>query len=265
MTATSAFDLEREADWEVAAVQAAAARYRAWLAHQDTVDHPGVQSVLSRVVQPYAAAIAASADAGLKGLTKRGGVGNKGSAIGTNLTLALLTPEVLAVTALAVAIRGATGAMDGSPGRDAPVLMVATGIAKAVHLQLEKARWDADTKSGVVSPDEALLKRFTTSNRNMRADAWRRWRARLGAIRSEKWTFQDEVALGATLVHLLVTAAPKTFRLHDTSSQGATTRRLGLTEGASSMIQDVTVRAEFGGGPRVPMLIPPIPWQLKET
>lgn len=242
------------------------------------------QALLRAIVPPLEAAItAAQAEA-------RQILAAPGRTPGWAWPIGLLSADKLAVITTTNALRAAMNSGRSKEGAETSGMTAAAeAVAQAVRDEIEFERWEAEQKerNKAVSAlkaktgqgDEAadatyqwvkeghkdLLKALEATYPNVSRAVWARWRAKVQALREEKWSKADTaIPLGEKLLHELSAVASDRITIaHRGISAGRTQITVELTEKAEEEMRDIKTRMEVARPRLMPMVIPPNPWRYE--
>lgn len=247
-----AFDIARQAAWEVAAVDRAVKRYQETALVRDPSELPPGRRVLAETVGPVSAQIEARLDEAAQ-------AGRQASpwhapALG-------FAAEVLAFVSASTALRA------GPVGQSRLGITVpgfSRRVAGVLRDQADHDRWVAEQKSE--TEDEAgrrALARWRRLYPDGSRRAWLAFSRRIDLARSKAWPESAAMALGGMLANSLAEAAPRWFEVGQAGEGPAHMRPLCvlLTDHAVERMADVEARAEVSRPLLLPMLIPPSPWR----
>ena len=265
MSTTSAYDLTRQARWEVEGTRRAAERYREVAATADPSTLPSGRRLLREVVPLLTEAVKAAQAEAMDAI----GAGPKaGRLSGWQWPMQLLAPEKLAVITLTNALR----AEQQQGGMTSDLTSLAVAIAGAIRDELEFERWMREQVSANKAAWEArdgdhrnVLGAFKARYPNVDRKVWARWRQRVKATRDTQWDKASAVQTGAKLVALLVEVAPARFYSAMRRLVGGRTQLyLKIDEETLAMMNDIEERAAVRRPALMPMLCPPLPWVYSE-
>lgn len=258
----SAYDLTRQAKWEIEASRRAEARYRQAAEKTDIAALPAGQAMLRRVVPPLLKLIQdAQAEAAVA-------VGAAGRTSGWCWPMQLLSADRLAFIACAVALRVNAENAAGT------LANLSDALARCVRDELEYHAWTAqqakankDAKAAGDTEHKDLLGALKRTYPDVDRKTWARWRKKVDALRSEPWDKAETVyQFGSKMVELMCQAAPDVWALvHKPVGRGHTQLTLELTEEALSVMKSVDERAAVSRPLRMPMLCRPRKWEYSEA
>lgn len=252
-----ALDVAREAAWEVAAVGRAVKRYHEAAAHADPADLPPGRRALAETVSPVSSKLNARLDEAT--------AHKDGRPEGWHAPLLLFSPDVLAVIAVATALR-ATPLAGVRLGKTVPVF--SRQVCNVLRDQADHDRWvGAQRKAADKDPEaKAALGRWKRLHPDGSRRAWTRFASRLEGARTSRWPDDVCAAVGGVLIQALVEGAPDWFAREQVGSDPAHMRPIciTLTDRAVERMADIETRAEVARPLLLPMLIPPNPWRYAE-
>lgn len=247
----TADQLYAQSRWEQRAVNEGVARYRAASAVLDPLSLPPGQAFIRKVAPPLVRAITEAQDEAAKAVAGQGR-----TPVPWVWLIQLLPPEKLAVLTLHAMMRSGDCAEIGGK-----VVSLARSIAKVCRDQVEHDRWETDVLRSRKVGEWDAVKEFKKKQEGAYRTTWGRWKKKLEGLIAESWTAEQEVHLGAHLIHLAVASNPDTFVLETMAIGPRTHRLLRLSTEAQDLMRDLTTRAEVSSPPRLPMIVPPLPWQ----
>lgn len=255
---TDAFDMSRQAAWEVAATERAVARYREMVAKRDPADLPPGRRVLAETVGPVAAVLEHRLDGVVQG--------GKGKPRPWQDALLLFEPEVVAFIAVATALRSAPLAQS-RVGQT--VVQFSKRVCSTLRDQADHDRWLRETRRAAEEDPRAraLLNRWKRLHPQGDRRAWTRFASRLEGARSAKWSMAARAEVGGMLACALAEGAPRWFevaRIGEDPREAWRPLCIALTDHAVERMADVEARAEVSRPLMLPMIIPPNPWRYVE-
>lgn len=259
----SAYDLERQAHWEMEGVRVATERYREAALTADPTTLPPGSRLLRMVMKPLIPALRDAQSEGMEAIQQ----GGRYAAWAWPLQLFSgdKAIEKLAVIAVTVGLR-----VSMTEGRIASsVASQSRLLYQALRDQIEFDSWELaaeqakkEAKRLKTEDFEDLLGRLNRRYPTLDRRVWARWRAKLELARDAPWSEDTVCQVGACLFALLIKAAPAVFRLDERPLGGGhTVYSLKLTEGALELLQDLTARAEVARPLLLPMVCRPNPWR----
>ena len=234
---TEAFDLTRQARWEVEGTRRGTARYRAAADKSDANELSSGQRLLRECVPPLVLLIAEA-----QATPHRDINGDY---------LRLLPPDALALLTMTAVLRLAVP--------EAPLTNVANALASSIKDEVEFRTWAGEAKES----DADTLRRFKLANPAPTRATWSRWRRKVQAARLDPWSAEVRLHLGASLVILAPAACPTKITVRSAMLRGKTQMTVCLTEEAQMLVSDIETRAEVARPVYMPMLIPPNPWRAE--
>lgn len=252
--ARNANALYEEARWEMEGIRRAARRYQEQAANAEPHTLPSGQWFLRQVVPPLVEVIQRRQKEAYVAL------GSKGKA--TDWSWSINTLPVMSLAFITVSRALDTARAPEPVSQVKAALTVVNNVVEEVNYQewlhVERAAQKEAQLAGWHRPDMiAELKRlYPQVNRK----TWARWKAR-AAIKPEKWTREERLALGAVLVDALLEAAPDYFVLHSRVENGKVVKTLQLTPRVYTVMMDIEARAEVAHPLETVMLIEPRPWE----
>lgn len=255
---TEAFDLTRQAAWEVAATERAVARYREAVATRDPAELPPGRRVLAETVGPVADVLERRLDEVVRG--------GKGKPRPWQDALLLFDPDVVAFIAVATALRSSPLAQS-RVGQT--VLHFSKRVCAALRDQADHDRWLRETRKAAEEDPQAraLLGRWKRLHPQADRRAWTRFAGRLEGARSARWSEPARVEVGGMLAQALAEGAPRWFEVARIGEDPREEWRpvcVALTDHAVERMADVEARAEVSRPLMLPMIIPPNPWRYAE-
>lgn len=250
---TEAYDLTRQARWEVEGFRRAAAAYEQAAAVADPTTLPSGQRILREVVPPLTARILEAQMEALR-LTS-----SHGKPPPWARPVQLLDADVLALITVCSALRGVLCESDGV---DVPVTALAYSVAASVQDEVNFRVWikehrERRKEDGSLRDLEAAFKR-AYPNPDQRA--WRQWRRRMDIVTATPWDNATRLHLGAALLQWLVEVSPR-FEKFERHEQGKKRLCLRLTDETRQMMDDLEQRRSLVRPRLMPMLIPPRDWE----
>ena len=258
---TAAYDLTRQARWEVEATRRAAARYHEAAAVADPETLLGGKRLLRQVVPPLVALIAeAQAEAADRLLD-----GGRGERAAWAWPIQLLEAEQLAMITTIAGFRAGLPVSKGNDRVELGLTHLARDIATHTRHELEYRTWVA-THAAPGEGQRDVLAAFRARYPTATSRVWLRFRRRLeGEHRLDPWPTATCLQFGAKLIELLLKAAPEVFRQTNRYiGQGRRQNFLELTESAYELVNSLEARAAVARPFRYPMLIPPNPWRYTD-
>lgn len=254
---TSAYDLTRQARWEVEATRRAAARYHEAAAVVDPETLPSGKRLLRLVVPPLIKLIEVAQTEAQDELMNAGGTRS-----GWAWPIQLLEAEPLALITTIACFRAALDADRTGDRCDRGTTHLSRDLAFHIRHELEYRAWVAANKT----PGEGqrdVLAAFKARYPTATTRVWTRFRRRLEAEhRLEPWPTAVALQVGAKLIALALEAAPDVFvKVTRYIGQGRRQHFLELTPKAQEMVDTLEARASVARPFRYPMLIKPNDWR----
>lgn len=251
---TEAYDLDRQAAWEVAAIKRAVRRYQDAALDREPAELPPGRRVLLETVGPVSAELEKRLDDAL--------VTKPGPQQSWQAPLLLFEPDVAAFIAVSVALKAPVLA---SSRVGNPLATYGRRVCAVLRDQADHDQWIARTAKEAETDPAAkrLLDRWRFRNPQKDRRSWTRFAGRIEGARSSKWSDDVRTDVGAALASTLAEAAPAWFEL---GRVGGGPKRnwptcLLLTPMAVERMADVEARSEVARPVLLPMLIPPNPWR----
>lgn len=256
-----AFDLSREAAWEVAAVDRAVKKYQEAARDARRADRqhelPPARRALVETVGPVSARIHGMQDTAIEAR------GSAGRPPGWHGPFLAFPADVLALVAVTSAVRSPamTSGRVGQPVTGFSRWIAATLRDQADHdrfVEAQRAEAKADKENG-----GELLRRFLAAHPDADRRAWSRFAAKVEGARSQAWGDDIRTDVGAALAKALVEGAPDWFELGRVGDlpEHRNPMCILLTEKAVEKMADVDVRVEVARPLMLPMICPPNPWR----
>lgn len=249
------FDILKQQQWELAAVQRSVDRFKRDAKHKDPSALPPGRRAINATTKSVAAAIRAKIEE-----THREG-GDRPPVWLDRLSP--FDPVVLAVVGIASAIW--VGDVTNTEMTSYGQTMYAYS-RRAVGALRTQAEFDefrlAGTRKDALRENAELVRLFDLANPAPNAKSWGRFRKRMQLARTEQWDAFERVksAIGGFLAWSLAEGAPEWFVLEKRGQGVLKPTCLMLTPHAMEVMRDAQVRAETRRPLMLPMLVPPNPW-----
>jgi len=255
---TDAYDLTRQARWEVEGFRRAAAEYERSRATADPSTLPSGQRILREVVPPLEARILMAQREALKFSASRGAANHPWA-----VPVQLLDADVLALITVCGALRGVLVESDGV---DVPVTSLAFSLAASVQDEVNFRAWikdhrDQRKEDGSLRDLEAA---FYRAYPNPDRRAWRQWRRKMDIAVSEQWDNHVRLHTGAALLAWLFEVAPSRFEKFERWEDGRRKLCLKLSADTVQQMNDIEQRKALVRPRMMPMLIPPRDWEYDD-
>lgn len=253
---TSAYDLTRQARWEVEGFRRAAAEYERARASADPTTLPSGQRLLREIVPGLTDRIREAQREALRLTTSRA------SRVPWAIPVQLLDADVLALITVCSALRGVLCESDGT---DIPVTSLSYSVAASVQDEVNFRTWikgqrDRRKEDGEHRDLEAAFKR-AYPNPDQRA--WRQWRRKMEIAVTEQWDNPTRLQLGAALLQWLLEVSPR-FEKFERWEKNVRKLHFRLTAETIEMMNDLEQRRALVRPRLMPMLIPPRDWEYDD-
>jgi hypothetical protein len=261
MPDVSAYDLKRQALWEMEGTRRAQRRYQEVAEVTDPSTLPSGKRLLRETVPPLKVAILAA-----QGEAQEAIKSSTGRAPLWAWPIQLLPAGALAMITLVVSLN----TIRDQEGAPAAITSVAARVSGGIRDELQYRTWVAEQEKANRLAREAgdeehvnVLARFRARYPNVDRKVWARWRRKLEEVRTG-WDERTGLHLGACLISQLCQAAPTRFEAAIRKmSGGRTQRHLKLSPDTIEMLNDIETRAAVARPLLMPMLIKPLPWRYE--
>lgn len=247
----SAYDLTRQARWEVEGYRRAEEAYKEAAAAKSISELPSGQRLLREIIPPLDAAILRlQAEA-------EGAIGTVGSTPGWAYPVLALPSDAQAfitVVSMLAAIRATEDGPENS------IVGVASEISAGARTEIAYRAWVAE-QEGKDGPDRLLLARFRRTYPDPKPASWRRWARKVRATVQERWSAETQLQYGCALMRQAFDVAPRYLKMEHVGQFGGRSLAIvALTEEAVAVMADTDQRRALSRPRLMPMLIPPRPW-----
>lgn len=254
-------EIDREVEWEMAAIDAGVERYRRSVSTDFADSHPGriIQNDMMRQISPAIAKVQGHYADRIVTPEKAKSVPKW---VWPILTLPADVLAFLTIRTLIVAPH-----TDNGQGRTATA--VALNIAMAIRDQVEYTEWRKQSKARAKETGErdfaTVLVLRAGGKDKVDRKRWRTWRRKIAEIPKQNWTKSQRLSMGALLLKLAIKNGGGWFEERNVRVKSKTEKRIFLSEAAVRAIGQINSEMEARRPVLPPMLIKPRRWHRVEV